>query len=143
MAIKLTDEQLSAVKGMVEFAENMADQFMKIMEDHELDKVKGCRLTVTVIPSLLLTNKKVEVGFPDTDFGCITLTKGRKDEKFAATGTNSTEYELLFADEALRSRMEKVLHREKPLPPDGLWVGDDRNDPPVDCGEWDLNDSLS
>ena len=143
MSVKLSEKQLNAVKSMAEFAENMADQFLKIMVDFELDKVEGCSLSIDIRPELEFTGRTIRIGCHETDFGHISLVKGRDGEKYEPMGRNSTEYELLFADETLRSRMEKVLRREKPLPPDGLWVGDSRNDPPVDCGEWDLNDSLS
>ena len=50
----------------------------------------------------------------------------------------------IFTDEEIKERMRQIVDGEKhPLPPDGLWVGADRNSDPVDGWEWDLNDSLS
>jgi hypothetical protein len=143
MKLKLTADQMEVVKGMALFAEASANQIYHIMENHGLDKVIGCRLAITVIPENTFTMRNIVLGSPDSEFGYIDLARGKADEKYAPIGKNSAEYELLFADEAIRSRMEKILHREKPLPPDGLWVSSDRNSDPVDGWEWDINDSLS
>lgn len=145
MAIKLTDDQIKIVESMVKLSQNFADQILHIMRNHGLDKVDGCFLNIAVAPELLFVTESVTYGIDGTDSGKITLTKGRRleNERFVPTGENSPEYEYLFADETVRSRMEKILQREKPLPPDGLWIGDPRNDSPVDSWEWDINDSLS
>lgn len=143
MGVKLTEHQMNIVKGMVEFAEASANQIYHIMENHGLDKIDGCSLSITVTPKNTFTMRNIILGSPDSDFGYVDLARGTADEKYAPIGKNSAEYELLFADEAIRSRMEKILHKEKPLPPDGLWVSSDRNSDPVDGWEWDINDSLS
>ena len=145
MGVKLTDEQLEVVKKMTEFAEATANQIYHIMKNHGLDKVKGCRININVTPEYDMTTMNIVVGSPESidSFGYIDLARGKDEEKYAPIGKNSAEYELLFANEAIRSRMEKILHREKPLPPDGLWVGDHCNSDPVDGWEWDINDSLS
>ena len=144
MAVKLTDDQFETVKVMVGLMGNFADQLYHIMENHGLDKVKGFQVVLTVDPQFDFVTKQIEIGTNlRSDSGYVSLTKGKGEDKYAPTGKNSAEYECLFASETTRSRMEKVLHREKPLPPDGLWVGDSRYDPPVDSREWDLNDSLS
>lgn len=145
MGVKLTERQLEVVKSMTEFAEVFADQVYTIMQNHGLDKVQGCTLNINVDPSKHFTTKMIDVGdFCKSDFGHVSIAKGKNDEKYSLTNTNSAEYELLFADEALRGRMEKIVHGSKPLPPDGLWIGDPRNDSPVgDRWEWDVNDSLS
>lgn len=143
MATKLTKHQMMILKGMVEFAEATATQIHRIMKNHGLDKIEGCYLNISVDPTRVLTTMNIVVGSPMSDFGYIDLAKGGNDNEFSAIGNNSAEYELLFANETIRSRMEKAVQREKPLPPDGLWVGSDRNSDPVDCREWDINDSLS
>lgn len=145
MGTKLNEHQMMILKGMVEFAEASANQIYHIMENHGLDKIDGCRLVITVDPTRQYTTMNVELGRNNTDFGYVYLAKGkRKGDGYVPVGENSHEYELLFADEKIRERMAKVLHREKPLPPDGLWIGDPRNDSPVDSRwEWDVNDSLS
>ena len=144
MAVKLTDDQLLTVKSMGQYAENFADQMYHIMQNHDLDKVDGFRIRIDVFPASDLTTKKVSIGnYLDQDAGFVMLTKGKKDDRYAPNGTNSAEYEWLFADPALAERMRKIVGRENPLPPDGLWIGDSRNDPPVGNGEWDINDSLS
>lgn len=145
MAVKLSEGQQEVMKHMVEFAEVFADQMLEIMTNHGLTKIDGCELTIRVDPSFLFTTEAVQFGNEGTDSGVIRLSKGRRSscEKFTPFGNNSAEYELLFADEAVRKAIEARLHREKPLPPDGLWIGDPRNDYPVDGWEWDVNDSLS
>lgn len=145
MAVKLSDRQQEVMKHMVEFAEVFADQMLEIMKNHGLARIDGCELTIRVDPRCLFTTEAVQFGREETDSGVIRLAKGRRSscEKFTPFGENSAEYELLFADEAVRKAIESRLNREKPLPPDGLWIGDPRNDYPVDGWEWDVNDSLS
>ena len=145
MAIKLSDHQQEVMKHMVEFAEVFADQMLEIMMNHGLTKIDGCELTIRVDPRCLFTTEAVQFGREGTDSGVIRLAKGRRSfcEKFTPFDKNSAEYELLFADETVRKSIEARLNREKPLPPDGLWIGDPRNDYPVDGWEWDVNDSLS
>ena len=146
MGVKLTNQQMSVVKSMTEFAEATANQIYRIMVNHGLDKVEGCQLRITVDPKFDFVPMMIELGKAgDTDFGYIMLTRGKKaDDKYEAIGRNSAEYEWLFADETLRKRLEAGKKAEKPLPPDGLWISDSRYDSPVDSGwEWDVNDSLS
>ena len=148
MAEKLTEHQLMIIQGMVQYAEAMANQLFHIMENHGLDKVEGFRIRIDVNPEYEMVTKGVRIGYRTNlenglPGGFCDLVSGRKEEKYAPIGKNSPEYELLFADEAVRKAMEKVLHREKPLPPDGLWIGDSRNSDPVGNWEWDVNDSLS
>ena len=136
MAVKLTESQMTTLKGMTEIAGHLADQLLYIMRNHGLDKIPGCRISIEVNPEFRFTTEKIQVGFPDFgDFGYAMLTKGAYDnDDFIPTGSlNSAEYEQLFADDAVKARIRAILHQEKPLPPDGLWVGDDRNAPPVDC----------
>ena len=145
MAIKLSDRQQEVMKHMVEFSEVFADQMFEIMTNHGLTKIDGCELTIRVDPRCLFTTEVVKFGREETDSGVIRLAKGRRSscEKFTPFGENSAEYELLFADEAVRKAIQERLDREKPLPPDGLWVGASNNSDPVDGWEWDVNDSLS
>ena len=149
MGIALTEHQLMIVKGMVQIAENTANQLWHIMENHGLDKVEGFQMDIMVNPKYEMTTMEVNighcfnVGIEGTAGGC-SLARGKKDAKYTCNGKNSAEYEWLFADEAVKDRMRKVLDAgTHPLPPDGLWIGDNRNDSPVDGWEWDVNDSLS
>lgn len=133
MAIKFTQEQLKVIKQMVVFAENFADQMLKIMTDHHLDTVDGCNLNICVSPSIELANRYVAFGSDDSDAGIIRLFKGdMTNEKYKATGKNSLEYEILFADDELRKRIFENLKDEPPLPPDGLWLSACDDDPDVD-----------
>ena len=132
MAVKLTDEQMQIVKGMAKICGNFADQLLHIIRNHGLDKVNGCYIGLDVDPHFHYCTESVVFGKAHSDAGFVRLAKGEEEDEFTPTGKNSAEYELLFADEAIRSTMAEVLGAEKPLPPDGLWVGDDRNSAPVD-----------
>lgn len=134
MGIKMTDSQLSAVEQTVKVAEAMANQLFHIMENNGLTKVQGGNLVIRIIPALKFTTQTIEFGYQHSDAGFVKLAKGVHDEQFAPTGNeNSAAYELLFANDAIKERMRRILFKEKPLPPDGLWIGDDRNDHPLDC----------
>lgn len=145
MSVKYTEEQLKAVKGLIEAAEAMSMQLLHIIKNHGLDSVEGCEIAISVVPENLFTTEFIQFGNVNKDSGIIRLGKGRRsrNEKWVPFGSNSAEYELLFADEDLKRKLQESKTREKPLPPDGLWIGDDRNNPPVDGWEWDVNDSLS
>ena len=67
---------------------------------------------MSVDPTRELTTMNIVVGSPISDFGYIDLAKGGNDDEFNAIGKNSAEFELLFANEAIRSRMEKAVQRE-------------------------------
>ena len=144
MNLKLSDHQLKVVKTAAEMCEHFADQLLHIMKNHGLDKVEGMEFEIRVNPSMDFATEVINIGEDiQSDAGHMMLVKGKKNEKFSPCGANSAEYELLFADETIRERFRNIVKGEKPLPPDGLWIGDPRNDPPVDSGEWDVNDSLS
>ena len=135
MAVKLTNEQLTKVKELVEVAEAMSEQLFHIMENHGLTKIPGVGISISVEPGLRFTTKNIAFGKRGSDAGYVSLAKGKYEDEFAAYGNeNSTEYEILFAKKELRERMLQYISKEKPLPPDGLWIGDDRNAAPLDCG---------
>ena len=70
MAVKLTDEQLRILEGLIGFAESFADQAYHIMQNHGLDKIDGCTLSVTVEPIALFTTKTIAFGHDiDQDAG--------------------------------------------------------------------------
>ena len=141
MAVKLTGSQQEALKKMLDFCAVFADQMLTIMKNHGLD---GTDLNINVDPSAKFVTRRIRYGeHIDDDNGLIMLAKGIYDEDFKPIGRNSAEYELLFADETVRKAIQERLDREKPLPPDGLWVGASNNSDPVDGWEWDVNDSLS
>ena len=134
MGIKLTNSQLSSVKELIEVAEAMSNQLLHIMENNGLAKVPGTGITISVEPRLRFTTENISFGHRGSDAGFVLLAKGRYDDEFEAYGNeNSTEYEILFAKKELRERILRYIGKEKPVCPDGLWIGDDRNDPPLDC----------
>ena len=124
MAVKLNKDQQDALKKMLDFCAVFAYQMLD--------------------PLYNFSTNVIHYGKnPDDDYGEISLSKGVYDNDYKPFGRNSAEYELLFADEAVRKAIQERLDREKPLPPDGLWVGASNNSDPVDGWEWDVNDSLS
>ena len=128
MSVRLTKEQLTIVEGMMQYAQAFADQIYHIMRNHGLDKIDGCDVTVSIDPLLNDSTECVYFGNSvETGFGRIRMEKGKNDKKFIPVGTNSTEYELMFADEQVKEAMRAILNanKEKPLPIDGLWVGKD------------------
>jgi len=128
MSIKLNGDQMVIVQGLMEYAQAFCDQVMHIMKNHGLDKVDGCNLQLYVDPKPSLVQKSITIGEEiSKDFGRIKMTIGENETKYTPLGTNSAEYELLFADESIKEAMAKALnkHNEKPLPTDGLWVGRD------------------
>lgn len=126
---KLTMEQLQVVKKMTELAEAFATQIYHIMENHGLDKIPGCALKVTVTPEYKYTTRDIMLGTLDSDFGFCMLSMGKDEKKYTTYGKNSPIYQLLFCDPAIKEQMEEIV-TWKPLPPDGMWVGDDYK------GEW-------
>lgn len=127
MKIKFTEDQLQAVKGIIEFTELFCDQVWQIMVNHGLDKVKGCALHIDVDPELDLTTKSIHFGESCTDAGSVFLSRGKEEDHYAPFGTNSPEYELMFAQPAVKEMMQNILavkvgKHEKQTPPDGLWV---------------------
>jgi hypothetical protein len=141
--VKYTDEQLQVIKSMVEYAETFLNGLWHIMQNHGIDKVEGGGILLEINPESDLCTRRIEFGKSNSDAGFVELTRGRSEKAYVPVGTNSPEYEWLFADPAFAERMRQICKRAKPLPPDGLWIGDGRNDPPVDHREWDVNDSLS
>ena len=133
--MKYSDDQLIVIKQMTELAENFTDQLLRIMENHGLDKVTGCRMKIDVNPAMDLVTKMIEFGDGIySPSGYIRLTKGKEETRYAPTGKNSAEYECLFAEPEVAKRISQVLHNAKPLPPDGLWIGRNDDRPAVDCG---------
>lgn len=143
MAVKLTESQMTTLKSMVEIAERFSDQFLHIMRNSGMDRIPGCQLTIQIDPVFTFTTEMITFGKKGSEAGYIALTKGVYDEPFTATGSgNSAEYELLFADDSIRERMAEVLRKEKPLPPDGLWVGKFDDPSLMDSGV-QVNDGLA
>ena len=145
MGVKLTEHQLQTLKHTVRMSEAFANSLLHIMQNHGLDKVDGCDITIQVNPNYESICREISIGNFDTDFGFAQFIRGKNDAEYHLwTGRHSGEYERVFAEEAIQAGIDPFPKAEKPLPPDGLWIGDPRNDCPVgDRWEWDVNDSLS
>ena len=137
--VKYTEKQQEKVKDLVRVAEQFADHLLLIMKNHELDKINGCRLTISVDPEMLFATERVIFGTEDSDAGIVNLSKGRRcrSEQFEPFDRNSPEYELLFGRAAVAERIRANATNEKPLPPDGLWISADGYGAPVDDW-WDV-----
>lgn len=137
--VKYTEKQQEKVKDLVRVAEQFADHLLLIMKNHSLDKVDGCRLSISIDPQMLFVTEQITFGEEDMDSGNITLGKGSrfKNEQFEPFGKNSPEYELLFGRPAVAERIRANATNEKPLPPDGLWISADGYGAPVDDW-WDV-----
>ena len=134
MAVKYTDDQLATIKSLMEICENFADQVWHIMQNHGLDKVDGTVLKIEVNPAYELITKEIQFGQNlESDSGTVKMTKGMKENRYAPTGKNSAEYECLFATPEVAERISRILKNPKPVPPFDIWIGDDRNNPPLDC----------
>lgn len=130
--VKYNQEQLKVIKQMTVFAEKFADQILKIMYDHQLDKAEGCKMSIYVDPGFDPVPCQIRFGEYDKESGRFELI--RQEGEYRAIGKNSLEYEIIFASEKLRSRILENLHDDPPYPPDGLWLSAYDNDPVVDCG---------
>jgi len=132
MALKLTREQLEAVRRIAVYSENFLEQVEKIAVNAGLDQIEGCCFWMAYNPSMNLTTKNITIGDGKPDFGYAKISKGRGEKKYAAYGKNSFEYEILFADEGLRERIQAAVDAGKSFPPDGLWISADDDCPAVD-----------
>lgn len=145
MGIALTEHQMMILKHMVRMSEAFANNLYHIMENHGLDKIEGCSINIDVDPKYKSITKKISIGERDSAFGFAEFIMGVHEDAFKLwDASHSKEYDRLFKDEAIRGGIKVSEESEKPLPPDGLWIGDPRYDCSVDCRwEWDVNDSLS
>ena len=135
MRISLTKDQQTTLKSMVDISCRLADQLLYIMRNSGIDKIPGAGIRIDVYPEYDFTTEDIKFGMFGKESGYIELAKGVHDEEFKPTGRdNSTEYELLFADEETRKIMQEILRKAKPLPPDGLWVSTYDDPPVMDCG---------
>ena len=134
MAVKYTDDQLVVIKRLMEICGSFADQILHIMQNHDLCKVKGTKVKIEVDPAYPTIVKMIEFGDGiEAESGHIKMTKGMEEKEYGAIGKNSAEYEILFAPPEVAERIREVLKRAHPICPDGMWIGDDRNLPPLDC----------
>ena len=135
----LTEKQMEAAKGLIEFGQAWADQITKIMKNSGLWE-KGFTLTCTVDPEADVLTQEVQFyrkvvdgeGFYDEQ---IVRHKGAvpmfKDWKTLAPST-SREFIHLFDEPQNATGAAEGQNKEHPLPADGLWIGDDPTADPVD-----------
>ena len=141
MAVKYTDDQLIAIKGLMEICGNFADQILHILQNHNLDT----EMKITVNPDYSQITRMIEFGEEYGRKGCgyIKLVKGLEDNEYTTVGRNSHEYECLFAGAENLERVSRILQKEKGFVPDDLPFCDDSNPVPVDCGVQMNGDSMA
>ena len=127
--VKFTDKQLSAIRDMMRIAGNFADQLHKIMIDFEMDKVEGCQLRIDINPSCSFVTKELEFGLMGTDAGFVRLSRGKNETGYSPLGTNSPEYEWLFADPAIAERIQRIVlgsqvEQPRPVIDEDRWKSD-------------------
>ena len=123
--VKLTDEQLEILKGIVMFTEAYCNQVYHIMQNHGLDKIDGCCIRVTVDPSYEMTNRNILLGNPDSDFGYCNISRGKHEDNYTLYGRNSCTYEEMFGQQQKMITdpdvETKIPAANVPLPEDGFW----------------------
>ena len=127
MRERMTREQYKAVADITRYCEHAAENILMLMQHHGLDKVDGMQFSISVDPKFKLSTKAVTIGAASNMetgriAGYCLLASGEDEEKYAPIGTNSPEYERIFASDELKERMREIRNAEKPLPPDGLWL---------------------
>lgn len=123
MNVQYTKEQQEAVKNLCLLAGRFSDHLMKVMLDYELDKTDGCVMYIRIEPSAKLTQECVMFGSLNEPAGHVSISRGVYNDQYEPFGCNSPEYEKLFMDMKDNVWAEPVRKKEKPLPPDGLWIG--------------------
>lgn len=130
--LKLSNRQLEAVRQIAEVGKRCADDMLRIMDESGLSQIPGSRVWITVNPEFDTVTNSFEFGSPGMDSGYIHLNRGREEKRYEPLGKNSAEYEIIFANEATRRRLQEILSVKKELPPDGLWLSVYDDYPAVD-----------
>lgn len=126
--MNLTDEQLILIKKLIELGKCMADQIQRIMENHKLTDIPGNLF------SIIVGNYSCDVsyGIDNYESGNIHLTKVKEENRYVPVGTNSPEYEILFATPELRERLLDILSRSETFNSRSLFTDGSIDDPSVD-----------
>lgn len=141
--ITLTNKGMSELKGLIEVAEQAANDIHEYMVATGLDKVSGTCIRIEVNPQYDTLTKTIEFGGIGRSIGYLKVVGGKDEKGFnICNGGNTAEYEVLFADEDTKQRIKKYLDQEKALPPDGMWLGVDDDNPILDCGR-DIDDTVA
>lgn len=134
--VKLSTDQMKAVMELLNISMDFADKILGFLKVTGLDKVKGCGISIGVVPSLRFTTKSVTFGELESDSGLIGMFKGVDEHgnKVELYPHCSPEYVRLFDKQNQGSGNPEGNHVEKELPPDGLWLSDFDDCDPVDSG---------
>ena len=137
----LNAEQMVVMKKLIEFGQNWAEQVKTIMVHHNLWH-KGFRIQMEVDPRFSTLQMEVKVhrkviegdGIYDEQ---IERYRGPDlgDVWKTLPPCTSREFIHLFDGEENRSGEEEGTASEKPLPADGLWIGDPGDTDTVDGGQ--------
>lgn len=136
----LDEEQMKVMKKLIEMNQNWLDQVKKIMINHGLWK-KGFTIQLSINPGMKAFAEEISIYRTVIDGDAlydetISMYKG-STEIFKNWQTlpqaTSREYIHLFDTEEDGNGKKKGTASEKPLPADGLWIGDPA-DVPADSG---------
>lgn len=138
----LNAEQMAVMKKLIEFGQTWADQVKTIMVHHGLWN-KNFTVKTMVTPGFNVLCQTVEVSRKVEDGNAVydeQICRYKSSENVqnawdTLSYLTSREFIHLFDGEENGSGEKTVTPPEKPLPADGLWIGDPRNDNPVDGGQ--------
>ena len=134
----LDGEQMVAAKKLIEYAQRFADEVKAIMIHYKLWH-KGFDLKVIVDPQREILSEDVQFQrWVEDGEGMFRerIERVHDSEKWRTLPfTTSREFIHLFDDKEDGTGSPEGKADEKPLPPNGLWVGADSNSDPVDGGQ--------
>ena len=129
----MTAEQYAAIKTAMNYAVHTAEIINKILTEAGLKDHINHSILMSVTPRIGLSYATYgDRNCEETGYAKIIKSSG--DEDYAVSDDSSIEYQILFADKNLRSRLQRVLQSEKELPMDGLWVSDSDDSDFLDRG---------
>lgn len=129
-----------AAKSLIEISQSYCDQVRRILSNHGLYD-DGFKFVLSVDPRMTETTQEVSLTKYTEDENERIHFEGITFLKPAAYGSewhichtlSSPEYVSLFMGNPEGTGKHERGNTEKPFPPDGLWIGSDRYDPPLDC----------
>lgn len=138
----LDAEQMEVMKKMIGFCQIFAGQVKDIMVHHHLWH-KGFQVSINIDPRMDTLTEVVEVkrkvmdgkGIYDEGIERFRGTDKMFNEWHTLGCETSREFIHLFDDKEDGAGSPEGKADEKPLPPNGLWVGADPNSDPVDGGQ--------
>lgn len=137
---RLTYEQMKTVKSLIQFGQAWADQVMMIMKNSGLWE-KGFQFKCMVSPKASVLTEEVQFYRSVVDGDAIYDEEIERHKGVEANFTDwqtlspctSREFIHLFDDKKSGAGSQDGKADEKPLPPNGLWIGTDPYSGILDC----------